>query len=98
VASDRVAPPEEAVPTNYYLCDWPVSLSGRLVAITRGRWRVEQDDQQLQEELGLDPFEGRTGTGWPPHVMLVMIAHAFRRREQKRRSSKSTVDAATNVT
>jgi SRSO17 transposase len=91
-------PPEEAVPTKYYLCDLPASMSWRrLVAITRGRWRVEQDYQQLKEELGLDHFEGRTWTGWHHHVTLVMLAHAFLRLEQKRRASKSTVDAARNA-
>jgi SRSO17 transposase len=69
-----------------------------LVAITRGRWRVEQDYQQLKEELGLDHFEGRSWTGWHHHVTLVMIAHAFLRLEPKQRASKSRVDAATNTT
>jgi SRSO17 transposase len=92
-------PPGEAAPTKYYLCDWPASLSWRrLVAITRGRWRVEQDYQQLKEELGLDHCEGRSWIGWHHHVTLVMLAHAFLRLEQKRRASKSRVDAATNTT
>jgi SRSO17 transposase len=92
-------PPEEAAPTQYYLCDWPASLSWRrLVALTRGRWRVEQDDQQLKEELGLDHFEGRSWTGCHHHVPLVMLAHAFLRREQKRRASKRRLDAAPNPT
>jgi SRSO17 transposase len=91
-------PPEEAVPTKYYLCDLPASMSWRrLVAITRGRWRVEQDYQQLKEELGLDHFEGRSWTGWHHHVTLVMLAHAFLRLEQKRRSSKSALDTAANT-
>jgi SRSO17 transposase len=91
-------PPEEAVSTKYYLCDLPASLSlRRMVAITRGRWRVEQDYQQLKEELGLDHFEGRSWTGWHHHVTLVMIAHAFLRREQKRRASKSSRNAARNA-
>jgi SRSO17 transposase len=92
-------PPAETAPTKYYLCDLPASLSlRRLVAITRGRWRVEQDYQQLKEELGLDHFEGRSWTGWHHHVTLVMLAHAFLRLEQKRRASKSRMDTATNAT
>ena len=91
-------PPEEAAPTKYYLCDLPASLSlRRLVASTRGRWRVEQDYQQLKEELGLDHFEGRSWMGWHHHVTLVMLAHAFLRLEQKRRASKSRVDATRNA-
>jgi SRSO17 transposase len=88
-------PAEEQAPTQYYLCDLPSNWSLRkLVATARGRWRVEQDYQQLKEELGLDHFEGRTWTGWYHHVTLVMLAHAFLRLEQKRRSSKSALEFA----
>lgn len=85
-------------PTKYYLCDLPADWSVRkLVSTARGRWRVEQDYQQLKEELGLDHFEGRSWTGWHHHVTLVMLAHLFLRLEQKRRSSKSRVDTATST-
>jgi SRSO17 transposase len=88
-------PADEPEPVKYYLCDLPKNTSlRRLVTITRGRWRIEQDYQQLKEELGLDHFEGRSWTGWHHHVTLVMLAHLFLRREQKRRSSKSALDAA----
>jgi SRSO17 transposase len=88
-------PKEEKEPTKYYLCDLPKSLRLRqVVATARGRWRVEQDYQQMKEELGLDHFEGRSWTGWHHHVTLVMLAHLFLRLEQKRRGSKSAVDAA----
>jgi SRSO17 transposase len=88
-------PTGEPEPAKYYLCNLPKSTSWRrLVATARGRWRVEQDYQQMKEELGLDHFEGRSWTGWHHHVTLVMLAHLFLRREQKRRSSKSALDAA----
>jgi SRSO17 transposase len=88
-------PIDEPEPTKYYLCDLPENVSlRRLVATARGRWRVEQDYQQLKGELGLDHFEGRSWTGWHHHVTLVMLAHLFLRREQKRRSSKRTMDPA----
>jgi len=87
----------ETEPVKYYLCDLPKNRSlKQLVVTARGRWRVEQDDQQLKEELGLDHFEGRSGTGWHHHVTMVMLAHLFLRREQQRRSSKRTLDAAAN--
>ena len=92
-------PADEPEPVKYYLCDLPKNTSWRqLVATARGRWRVEQDYQQRKEELGLDHFEGRSWTGWHHHVTLVMLAHLFLRREQKRRSSKSTLDAAASPT
>jgi SRSO17 transposase len=88
-------PTGEPEPAKYYLCNLPKSTSWRrLVATARGRWRVEQDYQQMKEELGLDHFEGRSWTGWHHHVTLVMLAHLFLRLEQKRRSSKSALDAA----
>jgi SRSO17 transposase len=91
-------PTEESEPAKYYLCDLPKSMSLRqLVAAARGRWRVEQDYQQMKEELGLDHFEGRSWTGWHHHVTMVMLAHLFLRREQRRRSSKSRMDTATNA-
>jgi SRSO17 transposase len=91
-------PADKPEPVKYYLCDLPKNTSLRqLVTITRGRWRIEQDYQQLKEELGLDHLEGRSWTGWHHHVTLVMVAHLFLRREQKRRSSKSALDAAASA-
>ena len=88
-------PANEPEPVKYYLCDLLENTSlRRLVATARGRWRVEQDYQQMKEELGLDHFEGRSWTGWHHHVTMVMLAHLFLRLEQKRRSSKSALDAA----
>ena len=92
-------PKEEEEPTKYYFCDLPAERSLRqLVATARGRWRVEQDYQQLKEELGLDHFEGRSWAGWHHHVTLVMVAHAFLRREQQRRASKSIRKLAPDAT
>jgi SRSO17 transposase len=91
-------PKAESEPTKYYLCDLPSELSWRqLVQIARGRWRVELDYQQMKEELGLDHFEGRSWTGWHHHVTLVLLAHLFLRLEQRRRRSKSTLDAAASA-
>jgi SRSO17 transposase len=88
----------ENEPVKYYLCDLPKDCRlRRLVATARGRWRVEQDYQQLKEELGLDHFEGRSWTGWHHHVTMVMLAHLFLRLEQKRRASKSAVDPAASA-
>jgi SRSO17 transposase len=92
-------PVGENEPAKYYLCDLPKDVSlRRLVATARGRWRVEQDYQQLKEELGLDHFEGRSWTGWHHHVTMVMLAHLFLRLEQKRRASKSALEPAASPT
>jgi SRSO17 transposase len=87
----------ETEPVKDYLCDLPKDCSlPRLIATARARWRVEQDYQQRKEELGLDHCEGRSGTGWHHPVTMGMRAHLFLRLEQKRRASKSTLDAAAN--
>ena len=83
-------PEREPQPTKYFLCDLPRSLSlKRLVGIVHGRWRIEQDYQQMKEELGLDHIEGRSWRGWHHHVTMVMLAHAFLRLEQSRSRKQS---------
>ena len=60
-------PPGEKEPTKYFLCDLPENYTlRRLVRIVKGRWKIEQDYQQLKEELGLDHYEGRNWTGLAP--------------------------------
>jgi SRSO17 transposase len=88
-------PADEPEPTKYFLCDLPGRLSlRRLVRMAKSRHWIEQDYQQMKEELGLDHFEGRSWAGWHHHVTLVMLAHAFLRRERRRRRDKSSLDAA----
>jgi SRSO17 transposase len=83
-------PDGEPQPTKYFLCDLPWSLSlKRLVDLAHGRWRIEQDYQQLKEVLGLDHFEGRSWRGWHHHVTMVMLGHAFLRLEQARPGKQS---------
>ena len=87
----------ESEPVKYEWCDRPKQRSlKQLVVAARGRWRVAQDYQPLQEELGLDPFEGRSWTGCHQHVTMVLLAPLFLRLEQQRRASKRTLDAARN--
>ena len=82
---ERVAAVLEKEPTKYFLCDLPVPYPlRRRVRIAKGRWKIEQDYQQLKEELGLDHYEGRSWTGWHHHVTLVMLAHAFLTLEKLR--------------
>ena len=41
------------------------------------RWSVEQGYQQMNEELGLDHFEGRSWRGFHHHACLVALAYGF---------------------
>jgi len=91
-------PPGEKEPTKYSLCDLPAHYTlRRLVRIVKGRWKIEQDYQQLKEELGLDHYEGRNWTGWHHHVTLVMLAHAFLTLEKLRSKKNFWVDPATDA-
>jgi SRSO17 transposase len=71
-------PKSAAEPTKFYLSSLPATMSVRkLVAMTKLRWRVERDYQEMKQELGLDHFEGRTWRGFHHHVTLCAVAHAF---------------------
>ena len=57
-------PESETEPTKYFLGDLPASYKlRRLVRLAKCRWKVEQGYQQLNQELGLDHYEGRSWTG-----------------------------------
>jgi len=91
-------PSGEKEPTKYFLCHLPENYTlRRLVRIVKSRWKIEQDDQQLKEELGLDHYEGRNWTGWHHHVTLVMLAHAFLTLEMLRSKKNFWVDPATDA-
>ena len=91
-------PRSEKEPRKYFLCDLPGHYTlRRLVRIAKGRWKIEQDYQQLKEELGLDHYEGRSWTGWHHHVTLVMLAHAFLTLEKLRGKKNFWVDPATDA-
>ena len=48
-----------------------------LVRLAKLRWRIERDDQELKDELGLDHFEGRGWRGFHHHGALCIAAYAF---------------------
>jgi len=48
-----------------------------LVRLAKLRWRIERDYQEMQGELDLDHFEGRTWPGFHHHAALCAAAHAF---------------------
>jgi SRSO17 transposase len=71
-------PAGESKPVKYWLANLPADSSlERLVGLAKLRWRVEHDDRELKDALGLDHFEGRSFKGWHHHVTLVSVAHAF---------------------
>jgi SRSO17 transposase len=69
----------------YAFSNLPVRTSRiQAVRLWKSRWQVEQGDQQMKEELGLDHFEGRSWRGFHHHACLVMLAYGFLALEQLR--------------
>jgi SRSO17 transposase len=62
----------------YYLSNLPADVPlEALAALIKARWVCEQMHQQLKDELGLDPVEGRSWRGLPHHALLCLLAFAF---------------------
>jgi SRSO17 transposase len=62
----------------YHLANHPAGTPlETLAALIKARWACEQMHQQLEEELGLDHFEGRSWRGLHHHALLCQLAFAF---------------------
>jgi SRSO17 transposase len=71
-------PEGEDEPTKYWLSTLRKDLAfARLVDLTKLRWRIERDYQELKQELGLGHFEGRGWRGFHHHATLCIAAYGF---------------------
>jgi Transposase DDE domain len=71
-------PEGENEPTKYWLSTLPKNTSfQRLVDLTKLRWRIERDYQELKQEVGLGHFEGRGWRGFHHHATLCIAAYGF---------------------
>jgi SRSO17 transposase len=71
-------PKDEDAPTKYWLATLPQDITFRsLVDITKLRWRIERDYQELKQEVGLGHFEGRGWRGFHHHATLCIAAYGF---------------------
>src|SRR6266851_5841171 len=71
-------PQGEAEPTKYWLSTLPEDVSfERLVDLTKLRWRIERDYQELKQEVGLGHYEGRGWRGFHHHATLCIAAYGF---------------------
>ncbi len=62
----------------YWLSTLPAEISfHQLVDITKMRWRIERDYQELKQEVGLGHYEGRGWRGFHHHATLCIAAYAF---------------------
>jgi SRSO17 transposase len=48
-----------------------------LVNVTKSRWRIERDYQDLKQELGLGHYEGRGWRGFHHNATLCIAAYGF---------------------
>ena len=71
-------PKGEDEPTKYWLSTLPQNITFRtLVDLTKLRWRIERDYQELKQEVGLGHFEGRGWRGFHHHATLCIAAYGF---------------------
>jgi SRSO17 transposase len=71
-------PKGEDEPAKYWLSTLPKDITFRaLVDLTKLRWRIERDYQELKQEVGLGHFEGRGWRGFHHHATLCIAAYGF---------------------
>jgi len=71
-------PDGEAEPTKYFLSTAPAEATlEQLVFVTKMRWRIERDYQELKQEFGLSHYEGRGWQGFHHHATLCIAAYGF---------------------
>jgi SRSO17 transposase len=69
----------------YYLSNAPAETPlGELVRVSGMRWPIEACFAEGRQELGLDHYETRSWRGWHHHLTLVLLAHHFLVRLQRR--------------
>jgi SRSO17 transposase len=79
-------------PSGYWLASLPAKLSlKRLVGISKHRWVIERDYEELKQELGLSHYEGRNWRGFHHHGTLCIAAYGFLMAERSRFSPSAHV-------
>lgn len=71
-------PEDEPEPIKYFLSTGPADASPeQRVFVTKMRWRIERDYQDLKQAFGLSHYEGRGGQGFHHHATLCIAAYGF---------------------
>jgi SRSO17 transposase len=71
-------PESDDEPVKYFLCTAPPQASlEQIVFVTKMRWRIERDYQDLKQEFGLGHYEGRGWRGFHHHATLSIAAYGF---------------------
>lgn len=85
-------PTGAAEPSGYWLARLPAKTSlKRLVRISKHRWVIERDYEELKQELGLGHYEGRNWQGFHHHGTLCIAAYGFLVAERSRFSPSARV-------
>jgi hypothetical protein len=75
--------------TKYYLSNAPADTPlTTLVWLTGMRWPIESCFEDSKQELGLGDYQLRGWLGWHHHMTLVILAHFFLVRLQRRLQPK----------
>jgi len=83
-------PKGDAEPLKYFLSTAPADATlEQLVFVTKMRWRIERDYQDLKQEFGLGHYEGRGWRGFHHHATLSIAAYGFLMAQRLRIGSTS---------
>jgi SRSO17 transposase len=89
-------PKGDAEPLKYFLSTAPADATiEQLVFVTKMRWRIERDYQDLKQEFGLGHYEGRGWRGFHHHATLSIAAYGF--LMARRLSMGSTNEVKKNI-
>lgn len=71
-------PEGDAEPLKYFLSTAPEDATiEQIVFVTKMRWQIERDYQELKQEFGLGHYEGRGWRGFHHHATLCIAAYGF---------------------
>lgn len=89
--------PGEAPVLKYYLSQAPADTPlATLVRVSGLRWPIESCFTEGKSEVGLDQYELRFWRGWHHHMTLVILAHHFLVRVQRRLDQREGAPGASN--
>ena len=71
-------PEDQGEPAKYFLTTAPDDATlEQMVFVTKMRWRIERDYQDLKQDFGLGHYEGRGWRGFHHHATLSIAAYGF---------------------
>jgi len=83
----KVVGPDDQPKVKFYLSNAPADTPlEELVRVCGMRWPIESSFEEGKGELGMDEYELRFWAGWHHHMTLVILAHHFLVRLQRRLS------------